>query len=92
MLSNIPGSPTNVCKSLEVAKLCATRRQVYDKVHSMRERESDKGKHNTVTTTKFGVKQGRLSKWTEEQQNGFVASGILETKSDIRKYQKTVTN
>ena len=42
---------------------------------------------------KFGLKQGRSSKWTKEQQRCFVASGILETKrvtsEDIRKLLPT---
>ena len=42
VLSNIPGSPKIVSKSPDVSKLIATRRQIYDKVHSMRERESNK--------------------------------------------------
>ena len=37
VLSNIPGSPKIVSKSLGVSKLSATRRQIYGKVHSMRE-------------------------------------------------------
>ena len=37
VLSNIPGSPKIVSKSPDVSKLSATRRQIYDKVRSMRE-------------------------------------------------------
>ena len=35
VLSNIPGSPIIVSKSMDVSKVSDTRRQIYDKVHGM---------------------------------------------------------
>ena len=87
VLSNIPGSPKIVSKSQDVSKLSATRRQIYDKVHSMRESPIN---DNTVLSqpSKFLMKQGRVSKWTEGQQKSIIASGVLErnrvTSEEIR--------
>ena len=92
VLSNIPGSPKIVSKSPDVSKLSATRRQIYDKVRSMRESPIN---DNTVLSQprKFLVKQGRVSKWTEGQQKSIIDSGVLErnrvTSEEIRQLLPT---
>ena len=80
ILSNITGSPKVVYKSPEAAKINATRRQIYDKVHSLRHGQR---KEQTITSSqprRFEGKQGRVSKWSEGQQKSIVDSGILDRK------------
>ena len=95
VLSNIPGSPKIVPKSTDVSKLSASRRQIYDKVRSMR--ESPINANTTLSQPrKFWMKQGRNSKWTEGQQKSIIASGILErnrvTSEEIRQLSLIMQN
>ena len=88
ILTSIPGSPDVICKSPEVQKLNATRRQIYDKLRSLKEsplkRErkiSTCSRSSALSPPKiFGKKTNRVSKWSVEQQEIFVHSGILEMK------------